>query len=85
MGYTGLGVGTSRFGARVMLDLLSGQKTELTELQMVKSKPFPFPPEPLRSPIINFTKWSMEQADRNQGRRNLWLKTLDALGLGFDS
>ena len=85
MGYTGLGVGASRFGARVMLDLLSGKKTELTELQMVKSKPFPFPPEPFRSPIINFTRWSLDQADRNQGRRNLWLKTLDALGLGFDS
>ncbi|MCK6581861.1 MAG: FAD-binding oxidoreductase [Anaerolineales bacterium] len=85
MGYTGLGVGASRFGARVMLDLLSGGKTELTELQMVKTKPFPFPPEPFRSPIINFTRWSLERADRNQGRRNIWLKTLDALGLGFDS
>ena len=85
MGYTGLGVGASRFGARVMLDLLSGEKTELTELQMVKTKPFPFPPEPFRSPIINFTRWSLDQADRNQGKRNLWLKTLDVLGLGFDS
>lgn len=85
MGYTGLGVGASRFGARVMLDLLSGGKTELTELQMVKSKPFPFPPEPFRSPIINFTRWSLDQADRNAGKRNIWLKTLDALGLGFDS
>lgn len=85
MGYTGLGVGASRFGARVMLDLLGGEKTELTELQMVKSKPLPFPPEPFRSPIVNFTQWSLDQADRNQGRRNFWLKTLDALGLGFDS
>ncbi|MFN8434168.1 MAG: FAD-dependent oxidoreductase [Anaerolineales bacterium] len=85
MGYTGLGVGASRFGARVMLDLLNGERTERTELQMVKSKPFPFPPEPFRSPIINFTRWSLDQADRNQGRRNLWLKTLDVLGLGFDS
>ncbi len=85
MGYTGLGVGASRFGAQVMLDLLNGEKTERTELQMVKSKPFPFPPEPFRSPIINFTRWSLDQADRNEGRRNLWLRTLDALGLGFDS
>lgn len=85
MGYTGLGVGASRFGAQVMLDLINGEKTERTELQMVKSKPFPFPPEPFRSPIINFTRWSLDQADRNRGRRNLWLKTLDALGLGFDS
>jgi len=85
LGYTGLGVGASRFGANVMLDLLSGEATERTELQMVKSKPFPFPPEPLRSPVINFTRWSLKQADENAGKRNLWLKTLDALGLGFDS
>ncbi|MBE0682436.1 MAG: FAD-dependent oxidoreductase [Anaerolineales bacterium] len=85
MGYTGLGVGASRFGAQVMLDLLDNKKTERTELQMVKSKPFPFPPEPFRSPIINFTRWSLDQADRNAGKRNLWLKTLDTLGLGFDS
>lgn len=85
VGYTGLGVGASRFGANVMLDLLSGEKTERTELQMVKSKPFPFPPEPLRSPIINFTRWSLKQADEKKGKRNLWLKLLDGLGLGFDS
>jgi glycine/D-amino acid oxidase-like deaminating enzyme len=85
VGYTGLGVGASRFGAQVMLDLLDNKKTERTELAMVKSKPFPFPPEPFRAPIINFTRWSLDQADRNGGRRNLWLKTLDALGLGFDS
>ncbi len=85
LGYTGLGVGASRFGAQVMLDLLAGKKTERTELQMVRSRPFPFPPEPFRSPIINFTRWSLDQADKNGGKRNLWLKTLDALGLGFDS
>ena len=85
LGYTGLGVGASRFGAQVMLDLLDDKKTERTELQMVKSKPFPFPPEPLRSPIVNFTRWSLNQADDNGGKRNLWLKILDALGLGFDS
>ncbi len=85
MGYTGLGVGASRFGAQVMLDLLEGKKTERTELQMVKSKPFPFPPEPFRSPIINFTRWALDQADRNDGKRNLWLKALDMMGLGFDS
>ncbi len=85
LGYTGLGVGASRFGAQVMLDLLDNKKTERTELQMVKSKPFPFPPEPFRSPIVNFTRWSLNRADDHGGQRNLWLKILDALGLGFDS
>jgi glycine/D-amino acid oxidase-like deaminating enzyme len=85
VGYTGLGVGASRFGAQVMLDLLGKHDTERTRLEMVKSKPFPFPPEPFRAPIINFTRWSLDQADRQAGRRNLWLRTLDRLGLGFDS
>ena len=43
MGYTGLGVGATRFGAQVMLDLLDGRRTERTELDMVKSKPIPVP------------------------------------------
>ncbi len=42
-GYTGLGVGASRFGAQVMLDLLGGVETERTATAMVRSKPVPFP------------------------------------------
>lgn len=84
-GYTGLGVGSSRFGARVMLDLLSGRSTELTELSMVRTKPLPFPPEPFRSLGINWTTKSLHSADLHEGRRNLWLRTLDRVGLGFDS
>jgi glycine/D-amino acid oxidase-like deaminating enzyme len=85
VGYTGLGVGATRFGAEVMLDLLSGEKTELTSLKMVRSTPVPFPPEPLRSGVIQLTRWSIARADAREGRRNLWLRTLDKMGLGFDS
>ena len=85
VGYTGLGVGASRFGAQVMLDLLNGADNERTRLKMVREKPLPFPPEPLRSAVVNLTRWSMDWADRNEGRRNLWLRLLDATGLGFDS
>ena len=85
MGYTGLGVGASRFGARVILDLLDGCETERTALEMVRTKPIPFPPEPLRSVGIRLSRWSMAQADANQGRENLWLRAMNWLGLGFDS
>lgn len=85
LGYTGLGVGAARFGALVMLDLLHGRETERTRLRMVREQPLPFPPEPLRSGVVNLTRWSLDRADRRQGRRNLWLKLLDATGLGFDS
>ena len=85
LGYTGLGVGATRFGARVMLDLLSGQRTELTELEMVRSKPLPFPPEPFAYLGVQATRWSLDRADRRSGRRNLLLRGLDAIGMGYDS
>jgi glycine/D-amino acid oxidase-like deaminating enzyme len=84
-GYTGLGVGASRFGANVMLDLLAGQPTERTELTMVRTRPLPFPPEPARSAGIGLTRWSLAMADRRDGRRNAWLRALDWIGLGFDT
>ena len=85
LGFTGLGVGSTRFGAQVMLDLLDGVSNERTALRMVRKKPMPFPPEPLRFFFIRLTQWSINQADKNNGKRNLWLKLLDSLGLGFDS
>jgi glycine/D-amino acid oxidase-like deaminating enzyme len=85
LGYTGLGVGASRFGAQVMLDLLEGRRTERTALRMVRTRPLPFPPEPLRSGVVQLTRWSLDRADRHEGARNLWLKALDLAGLGFDS
>jgi glycine/D-amino acid oxidase-like deaminating enzyme len=84
-GYTGLGVGATRFGAQVMLDLLGKADTERTRLALVRSKPVPFPPEPLRSAVIQMTRSSLARADRNEGRRDPWLRLLDRLGLGFDS
>jgi glycine/D-amino acid oxidase-like deaminating enzyme len=85
LGYTGLGVGATRFGAEVMLDLLEGADTERTRLQLVRSTPLPFPPEPFAWAGIELTRRSLAAADRNLGERNLWLRTLDRLGLGFDS
>ena len=85
LGFTGLGVGATRFGAQVMLDLLDGVDNERTRLAMVRKKPIPFPPEPFRFIFIRLTQWSINRADENNGKRNLWLKLLDFLGLGFDS
>jgi glycine/D-amino acid oxidase-like deaminating enzyme len=84
-GFTGLGVGAARFAADVCLDLLDGKPTSRTELQMVQERPLPFPPEPLASIGIQATRWSLDRADHSAGRRNIILRTLDTLGLGFDS
>lgn len=84
LGFTGLGVGASRFAADVLLDVLEGRSTSRTQLQLVRRRPVPFPPEPLAWLGIELTRRSMAREDRT-GRRNLWLRTLDRLGLGFDS
>jgi glycine/D-amino acid oxidase-like deaminating enzyme len=85
VGYTGLGVGASRFGAQVALDLVDGRDTERTRLQMVRSRPLPFPPEPLRWAGIELTKRAAAKADSRGGRRGPWLRTIDRFGMGFDS
>ncbi|HEY9497312.1 MAG TPA: FAD-dependent oxidoreductase [Intrasporangium sp.] len=84
IGYTGLGVGSTRFGARVALDLVDGRDTEATRLRMVRDKPIPFPPEPIRYAAVRATRAALAAEDRT-GRRGLWLKALDRLGVGFDS
>jgi glycine/D-amino acid oxidase-like deaminating enzyme len=85
VGYTGLGVGASRFGARVALDLLSGQETERTRLTAVRRPPFPFPPEPLRWLAVQTTRRALARADAHAGQRGPWLRLLDRFGVGFDS
>jgi len=84
-GFTGLGVGASRFAGRVMLDLLSGGKTELTELDMVRKMPKPFPPEPAAWLGVQMMTKALIKADENEGRRGPFLKMMDALKMGFDS
>ncbi|MEI7887648.1 MAG: FAD-dependent oxidoreductase [Actinomycetes bacterium] len=85
VGYTGLGVGATRFGARVCLDLLFHPDSELLKLDLVGKKLLPFPPEPIRTAGIQYTRRAIAKADARNGRRGVWLRTLDALGLGFDS
>jgi hypothetical protein len=69
----------------VALDLAFGKTTERTELEMVKNKPFPFPPEPLRWAGVQLTRRAIQRTDRREGKRGIWLGVLDRFGVGFDS
>lgn len=84
IGFTGLGVAASRFGAHVAVDLLSGESTERTRLQLVSRRPVPFPPEPLRYAAVQMTRAALAREDRT-GRRGALLRTLDNFGVGFNS
>ncbi len=83
VGYTGHGVGASRFGARVAIELLGYQPSEILKMQFVRKKAMPWAPEPLRWIGVRLTQRALEQADKNGGKRGLWLKLLDKMNLGF--
>ena len=67
------------------LDLVHGCDTELTRLELVRSRPVPFPPEPLRYATVQATRRALARADERGGRRGPWLQLLDRIGAGFDS
>jgi glycine/D-amino acid oxidase-like deaminating enzyme len=85
LGYTGLGVGASRWAGGVVRDFILRPNEDRLRLRLVGSPPVPFPPEPFRSFAVDTVRRELDRADRNEGRRGLILQTLDALGIGFDS
>ncbi|MHA6805402.1 NAD(P)/FAD-dependent oxidoreductase [Salinifilum ghardaiensis] len=82
LGYSGLGVGASRFTAGAVLDLLDGRRGENADLELVRTHPRPLPPEPLRWAGTQLTRWSLAAADRDRGRPNWWLRALRSAGIG---
>jgi hypothetical protein len=84
-GYTGLGVGSTRFGAQIMLDLPEGTDTPRTHLKMARSPPVPIPPEPIAYPAIQAARAAVARSDENGGRDGLLLKTVGMFGIGFDT
>ena len=85
LGYTGLGVGASRWAGGIVRDLILRPDEDRLRLRLVTSPPIPFPPEPLRSVVVDTVRRELDRADRSDGRRGLILRTLDAVGIGFDS
>ena len=83
VGYTGLGVGASRFGARVALELLGYQPSDIIKMQFVSKPPMNWMPEPIRWIGATLTRHALMKADANGGKRGLWLKLLDSLHMGF--
>ena len=85
LGYTGLGVGATRWAAGILRDAVLRPESDLLRLRFVRSRPFPIPPEPARTPAVEVMRRSVIAADAHEGRRGLFLQAMDALGIGFDS
>jgi hypothetical protein len=69
----------------VVGDFILRPEEDRLRMRIVTSPPIPFPPEPLRSLTVGVVRHELARADRNEGRRGPLLRTLDGLGIGFDS
>jgi glycine/D-amino acid oxidase-like deaminating enzyme len=84
LGYTGHGIGSTRIAGRILASLALGRRHPFLDLSMVRRKPFPFPPEPLRSAAVAAVTSRLRRVDAGE-ERGLLLKLLDAMGIGFSS
>ncbi len=83
VGYTGLGVGASRFGARIGIELLGYKPSDILDMKFVSKQPMAWVPEPMRWIGVKITHNALVRADANNGKRGLWLRMLDMLNMGF--
>lgn len=84
LGYTGLGVANSRLAGRILAHMALEKPTELLDLAIVRMKPLPYPPEPLRSWAVGAVTRALRRADTGE-KPSAWLRILDKLGIGFSS
>jgi len=84
LGYTGHGIGSTRIAGKILAHLALERRCALLELSMVRRKPLPYPPEPLRRFAVDAVTRSLRRVDAG-GRPGPLLRMLDLLGIGFSS
>jgi glycine/D-amino acid oxidase-like deaminating enzyme len=84
LGYTGHGLGTTRIAGRILAHLALDRPSELLDLGLVRRRPFPFPPEPLRSWAVAGVTRALRRVDAG-AEPGLLLRLLERLGIGFSS
>ena len=84
LGYTGHGLGTTRLAAKILAHKTLDRSTELFDLKLVRQKPLPFPPEPLRSLAVRSVTRSLRRADAGK-EGDFILKMLEWMKIGFSS
>jgi glycine/D-amino acid oxidase-like deaminating enzyme len=84
LGYTGHGLGTTHLAGRILSHMVLERPSPLLELKLVREKPFPYPPEPLRTWAVRAATADLRRVDEGH-RPSLLLRCLDALGIGLSS
>lgn len=84
LGYTGHGIGSTRIAAKILAHQVLERSNHLLELSMVRNKPFPYPPEPIRRVAVEAVTKSLRRTDQG-AKPGVLLKILDWIGIGFSS
>jgi len=84
LGYTGHGLGTTRLAGRILAHMALGRPSDLLDLALVRRKPFPYPPEPLRSLAVAAVTRALRRMDQGH-RPGMLLRALERVGIGFSS
>lgn len=81
-GYSGFGVTSTRFGARVGLAILDGRDIPEARLGFANSLPGYIPPEPFRWIGAKITMYALDTVDAKGGWRHRWIELVEKK-LGF--
>lgn len=84
LGYTGHGLGTTRIAGWILAHLALDRPDAFLDLALVRRRPLPFPPEPLRSWAVTRVTRALRRVDAGE-RPGLTLRLLDRFGIGFSS
>ena len=85
LGYTGHGIGSTRVaGQDPRAPRARASRVRSSTSRWSGKSRFPIPPEPLRRVAVSLVTRSLRRVDAG-GRPGLFLKALDALGIGFSS
>ena len=84
LGYTGHGLGTTHLAGKILSHMALGRPSPLLDLQLVRRKPFPYPPEPFRSLAVAAVSRALRRVDAGE-KPGLLLRLLDRMGIGLSS
>jgi glycine/D-amino acid oxidase-like deaminating enzyme len=84
LGFTGHGLGTTHLAGKILAHLALARHSPLLDLALVRARPFPYPPEPLRTWAVATASRALRRVDAG-GRPSPLLRLLDALGIGLSS
>jgi glycine/D-amino acid oxidase-like deaminating enzyme len=84
LGYTGHGLGTTHLAGKILSHMALGRPSPLLDLQLVRHKPFPYPPEPFRSLAVAAVSRALRRVDAGH-KPGLLLRVLEGIGIGLSS